>query len=140
MKAAAALVFLILCAGCVPKEDFAQDEGESPDAAVKAEFSAGEEATAWMIDTKHTLAGLNPAEAHGLIARLVELGVAEMKVADIVPDQADPSYKTAQRLLIKLPRSEKERGEVERFVNEFAGSSYSGQDTDIIAIEFPIKR
>lgn len=130
---------LLALAGCAPKGESSTGAGESPDAAAKAEFAAAEEATAWMIDTKHTLAGLDPSDGHGLMSKLLELGVAEMKVAEVVPDSGDPSYKSAHRLLIKLPRNEKERNEVQRFVSEFAGSSlFAG--TDFLTIEFPIKR
>lgn len=136
MKRALFLAGFLICGlvGCTadaPKDAF-DVEAEKLASPLYQNFEAASDATAWLMDTKHTLRGVGMEEANQLCRELLEKGAIELRAADIVPDPNDRSYASANRLLVKLPRDAKERSEVLALVDRWnkspAPTADSGQE------------
>ncbi len=136
MRSIALAVIAIVLASCIPMARDLPDESKltEADKALATEFSSAIDATEWLIDTKHTLRGLPMDRTSELLKTLLDEGATELKVNQIVPDANDPSFQSAGMLYVKLPRSEKGRNDVLKFVGKITGIEMQDRGQSVVEI------
>lgn len=108
-----ALLFAVGCAS-TPKPEASTDPVQ-PDPIAQS-FETAPNAGEWLVNPNHTLRGLSPDHAVQLLTQLNQAGAVEIRLGDIQPDASDPTFQSAGRLLIQMPRSEGARKGVEDFL------------------------
>ncbi len=134
-----ALAFIVfVVASCIPIAQELPDESKltEADKAIATTFSSAIDATEWLMDTKHTLRGFPMERTSELLKTLLDEGATELKVDQIVPDSNDPSFQSAGMLFVKLPRSEKGRKDVLRFVSKMTGIERQDRGQSVVEISF----
>lgn len=136
-----ALVVCLVCViGCNPS-DALKPAGPSasnsePVDPLQAEWDANKEATAWMMDVKHTLRGLTLEQGQSVVQKFLEAGVSELKVGDVQPDANDPNFQSAGKLIIKLPKNEKAREATMFQVRQLMASSPADEGQRFVEVTF----
>lgn len=67
------------------------------------------DASEFLMDTKHTLRGLDLPGGSELLTKLLNAGAVTVKVDGIEPSADDPQFKSARQLVIETPISDAQR-------------------------------
>lgn len=127
----------ILLAGCAHEPNALDAVAERAERPLEMEFAASQDATAWLIDPKHTLRGAGLEQAQALVQELLAKGASDLRVSDLRSDVSDASFISAGRLLVRLPRSEKQRADVLEVAVRLGSTPPADPQEEIVVVEFP---
>jgi hypothetical protein len=133
-------VALVVLAGCSATPEPEQSSKIEPGAPTVSPTAAapGVNASEWLMNTKHTLTGMDSARAIAFLEATIKVGAVEVQALDIQPDPADPSYLHANKLAVVLPIDKDSRLRVISFVSGMQGGSMPVADTGQKSIEVPL--